>query len=254
MIDTHTHIYLQEFDEDRRAVIDRAEKSGITRMILPNVDVETVGALRQTLNDYSSLCKGAMGLHPTSINQDYKRDLSCIEAELDRGEYCAVGEIGMDLYWDKTYLHQQLDAFGVQVRWACERKIPFIIHCREAFDEIVSVLKPLSPLSLTGVFHSFGGTPEQVKIVRELGDFYFGINGVATFKNAHLEATVQEIGIDRLVLETDAPYLAPVPFRGKRNEPSYIVKTAEKMAAILELSLQEVEMQTTRNAERLFKL
>ena len=254
MIDTHTHIYLQEFDEDRRAVIDRAEKSGITRMILPNVDVETVGALRQTLNDYSSLCKGAMGLHPTSINQDYKRDLSCIEAELDRGEYCAVGEIGMDLYWDKTFLREQIDAFTLQVRWSCNKKIPVIIHCREAFDEIVSVLKPLSPLSLTGVFHSFGGTPEQVKIVRELGDFYFGINGVATFKNAHLEATVQEIGIDRLVLETDAPYLAPVPFRGKRNEPSYIVKTAEKMAAILELSLQEVEVQTTRNAERLFKL
>ena len=154
MIDTHTHIYLQEFDEDRRAVIDRAEKSGITRMILPNVDVETVGALRQTLNDCSSLCKGAMGLHPTSINQDYKRDLSCIEAELDRGEYCAVGEIGMDLYWDKTFLREQIDAFTSQVRWSCNKKIPVIIHCRDAFDETVAALKSLSSLSLTGVFRS----------------------------------------------------------------------------------------------------
>ena len=139
MIDTHTHIYLQEFDEDRRAVIDRAEKSGITRMILPNVDVETVGALRQTLNDYSSLCKGAMGLHPTSINQDYKRDLSCIEAELDRGEYCAVGEIGMDLYWDKTFLREQIDAFTSQVRWSCNKKIPVIICCGIKISFVVIV-------------------------------------------------------------------------------------------------------------------
>ncbi len=173
MIDTHTHIYLQEFDEDRRAVIDRAEKSGITRMILPNVDVETVGALRQTLSGYSSLCKGAMGLHPTSINQDYKRDLSCIEAELDRGEYCAVGEIGMDLYWDKTFLREQIDAFTSQVRWSCNKKIPVIIHCRDAFDETVAALKSLSSLSLTGVFHSFGGTPDQVKIFSGIGRFLF---------------------------------------------------------------------------------
>lgn len=254
MIDTHTHIYLQEFDEDRRAVIDRAEKSGITRMILPNVDVETVGALRQTLNDCSSLCKGAMGLHPTSINQDYKRDLSCIEAELDRGEYCAVGEIGMDLYWDKTFLREQIDAFTSQVRWSCNKKIPVIIHCRDAFDETVAALKSLSSLSLTGVFHSFGGTPDQVKIIRELGDFYFGINGVVTFKNARLDETIREIGVDRVLLETDAPYLAPVPFRGKRNEPSYIVKNAEKIAEILGLSNQEVEERTSRNAEILFKL
>ena len=185
-----------------------------------------------------------MGLHPTSINQDYKRDLSCIEAELDRGEYCAVGEIGMNLYWDKTFLREQIDAFTSQVRWSCNKKIPVIIHCRDAFDETVAALKSLSSLSLTGVFHSFGGTPDQVKIIRELGDFYFGINGVVTFKNARLDETIREIGVDRVLLETDAPYLAPVPFRGKRNEPSYIVKTAEKIAEILGLSNQEVEERT----------
>lgn len=173
MIDTHTHIYLQEFDEDRRAVIDRAEKSGITRMILPNVDVETVGALRQTLNDCSSLCKGAMGLHPTSINQDYKRDLSCIEAELDRGEYCAVGEIGMDLYWDKTFLREQIDAFTSQVRWSCNKKIPVIIHCRDAFDETVAALKSLSSLSLTGVFHQFWRDSRSSKDNSGIGRFLF---------------------------------------------------------------------------------
>lgn len=165
-----------------------------------------------------------------------------------------MGEIGMDLYWDKTFLREQIDAFTSQVRWSCNKKIPVIIHCRDAFDETVAALKSLSSLSLTGVFHSFGGTPDQVKIIRELGDFYFGINGVVTFKNARLDETIREIGVDRVLLETDAPYLAPVPFRGKRNEPSYIVKTAEKIAEILGLSNQEVEERTSRNAEILFKL
>lgn len=252
MVDTHTHIYLSEFDEDREAIVSRAEKSGVVRMILPNVDMGTIPFLKRTLREYPSSCRAAMGLHPTSVNENYEFDLRHIESELDRGEYCAVGEIGIDLYWDRTFLKEQLKAFDIQVRWACERSLPVIIHSRDAFEEIVSVLKPYSPLFLKGVFHSFGGTPEQVKVIRELGDFYFGINGVVTFKNARLDVTVQEIGIDRILLETDAPYLAPVPFRGKRNEPSYIVKTAEKIADVLDISFERVVDVTTRNAENLF--
>lgn len=252
MIDTHTHIYLSEFDEDREAVVSRAFAAGVTRMILPNVDSATVEPLKQTLNDYPDLCWAAMGLHPTSIDGNFRKDLQHIESEIDRGDYCAVGEIGVDLYWDKTFVKEQLCAFDMQVRWACERNLPVVIHSRDSFDEIVSVLKPLVPLSLKGVFHSFGGTPEQVKIIRDLGDFYFGINGVATFKNARLDNTMREIGIARLLLETDAPYLAPVPFRGKRNEPSYIVKTAEKIAGILALPFEKVAAQTTLNATALF--
>lgn len=252
MVDTHTHIYLPEFDEDREAVVERAEKSGITCMILPNVDAETILPLQQTLKDYPSLCRGAMGLHPTSVNENYISDLRNIEAELDRGEYCAVGEIGVDLYWDRSFAKEQFEAFGIQVRWACERNLPVIIHSRDAFDEIVSVLKSLSSLPLKGVFHSFGGTPEQVRMIRELGDFYFGINGIVTFKNARLDATVQEIGLDLLLLETDAPYLAPVPFRGKRNEPSYIIKTAEKLADILAVPFEIIVGRTMQNASNLF--
>lgn len=252
MVDTHTHIYLPEFEEDREAVVNRAKEVGITRMILPNVDMDTLVPLQQTLEEYPFLCRAAMGLHPTSVNGDYIFDLQCIKDELDRGGYCAVGEIGVDLYWDKTFVKEQLKAFETQVRWAYERNLPVIIHSRDAFDEIISVLKPISSLPLKGVFHSFGGTPEQVRIIRELGDFFFGINGVVTFKNVRLDATVQEIGIDRLLLETDAPYLAPVPFRGKRNEPSYIIKTAEKIADILDISFEKVVEQTTRNADNLF--
>ena len=168
------------------------------------------------------------------------------------GNYCAVGEIGLDLYWDKTYAREQEEAFVEQANWAVELDLPVIIHCRDAFDEIVALLRSGRVAPFRGVFHSFTGTAGEVCALRALGDYYFGINGIVTFKNAHLEDMVREVGIDRLLLETDAPYLAPVPYRGKRNEPSYLPRMARRIADILEISLDEVESATTANALRLF--
>lgn len=254
IVDTHTHIYLPEFGEDLEAVVSRAVASGIGHFVLPNVDTETIAPLREVREKYPCLMSSAMGLHPTSVNDTYKPALDAVYKELCSGDYCGVGEIGLDLYWDKTYYKQQTDVFVTQLKWAAEKDLPVIIHCRDAFDEIIEVFDRLKQIPVRGVFHSFGGTPEQVEKVKGAGDFYFGINGVATFKNAHLENTVRAIGLSRLLLETDAPYLAPVPYRGKRNEPAYLVRTAEKMASVFGIEESEIEETTTRNAVSLFRL
>ena len=224
MIDTHTHIYLEEFDEDRIEVVRRAREAGVERVILPNVDFDTVQAMHATNDLFPGYCRMAMGLHPTSVEADYRERLGQVRELLFSGEYCAVGEIGLDLYWDKTYAEEQKEAFVMQTGWAAESGLPVIIHCREAFDEIL----------------------------RGTGDYYFGINGIVTFKNAHLEDMVREVGIGRILLETDAPYLAPVPYRGKRNEPSYLPYMAKRIAEILDITTAEVEEATTANAVRLF--
>ena len=252
IFDTHTHIYLPEFDEDCEAVVERAKDSGVVMMMLPNVDTETVEPLKKVVSKYADSCIAAMGLHPTSVAENYKVALDEIALEFDNGVYNAVGEVGMDLYWDKTFRKEQLEVFAEQLRWAQASLLPVIIHNREAIDDTLAVLKQ-NPVERF-VMHSFGGSPIDVKRVREAGDAYFGINGVVTFKNAKLEDTVREIGIDRLVVETDAPYLSPVPYRGKRNEPSYIVNTVKKVAEILSLSQEEVEQATFDNACRLFSV
>ena len=252
MIDTHTHIYLEEFDEDRAEVVRRAREAGVERVILPNVDLDTVEAMRATHELFPGYCRMAMGLHPTSVEADYREKLDRTKELLLAGGYCAVGEIGLDLYWDKTYAREQEEAFVEQTNWAVELDLPVIIHCRDAFDEIVALLRSGRVAPFRGVFHSFTGTAGEVRTLRALGDYYFGINGIVTFKNAHLEDMVREVGIDRLLLETDAPYLAPVPYRGKRNEPSYLPRMARRIADILEISLDEVESVTTANALRLF--
>ena len=254
MIDTHTHIYLTEFDNDRDDVVLRAREAGITKVVLPNVDLTTIRPLDEAVNRYAGFCIPAMGLHPTSVDSNYKKVLDHIAKLLDTSEYCAIGEIGLDLYWDKTFISEQIDALIQQMTWASSKKLPVIIHCREALPEILQVLKDLRHLSLQGVFHSFSGTPDDVSMISEFGDFYFGINGVATFKNVHLEDVVKKIGLHRLLLETDAPYLTPVPFRGKRNEPAYIIYTARRLADIMGISLSELSDQTTYNACRLFGL
>lgn len=252
IFDTHTHIYLPEFDEDCNLVIERAKEAGVTIMMLPNVDVETISPLKKVLESNADCCVAAMGLHPTSVAEDYKARLDEIFRELENGEYKAVGEVGVDLYWDKTFRAEQLEVFAEQLRWAATKSLPVIIHNREAIDDTIAVLRQ-NPIERF-VMHSFGGSPNDVKRVREVGDAYFGINGVATFKNARLEDTIKEIGLDRLVVETDAPYLSPVPYRGKRNEPAYIVNTVNKIAEVLSVSKEEVEKVTFDNACRLFSL
>lgn len=253
MIDTHTHIYLEEFDEDRSRVVRRAQEAGVTHIVLPNVDVETIEPLHRTKSLFPAFCSMAMGLHPISVNNDYRSALSVIRQWLDKGMYCAIGEIGMDLYWDKTFVREQEIVFAKQCEWAAEMGLPVIIHCRDAFVPIIEVLRSLKQIP-AGVFHSFTGTADQVRTVRETGDFYFGINGIVTFKKSDLDDMVREAGLDRIVLETDAPYLAPVPFRGKRNEPSYLPFMAKKMAEIFDTDVADIESRTTTNARMLFGL
>ncbi len=252
MIDTHTHIYLEEFDNDQADAVRRAQEAGVKHIILPNVDLDTVQAMHNTFNRYPGYCRMAMGLHPTSVEADYRQQLEQIHTLLMEGNYCAVGEIGLDLYWDKSFAREQEEAFIVQVGWAVEANLPVIIHCRDAFAEIITLLQSGRVPQFRGVFHSFTGTADEVRQLRTVGDYYFGINGIVTFKNAHLEEMVQEVGIDRLLLETDAPYLAPVPHRGKRNEPAYLPRMAERIATILNLTPTEVDAATTANAIRLF--
>ncbi len=252
IFDTHTHIYLSEFDEDCQLVVQRAKESGVVMMMLPNVDIETIEPLKRVLNRYPDCCIAAMGLHPTSVEEDYIQQLQQVYKELLCGNYRAVGEIGIDLYWDKTYRSQQIEVFAEQLKWARAMSLPVIIHNREALNDTLQTLKQ-NPVEKF-VMHSFGGTPEDVKRVREVGDAYFGINGVVTFKNARLDDTIREIGISRLLVETDAPYLTPVPYRGKRNEPSYIVNTINKIAEVLEISASDVQKATFDNAVKFFSL
>lgn len=250
IFDTHTHIYLEEFDTDRAAVVDRAVKSGVGKMMLPNVDTETVTALKKTLSDYPSYCIAAMGLHPTSVTDGYREALDVIRRELDSGIYHAVGEVGIDLYWDTTYRNQQVAAFEEQLAWAKEKSLPVIIHNRDAFRDTMSSLERVGWGEI--VLHSFGGSPDEVKEARRVCDPYFGINGVVTFKNSALTDTVKEIGLSRLLAETDAPYLTPVPYRGKRNEPSYITNTVNKIAEILGISSEQAADAMYKNACAVF--
>lgn len=252
IFDTHTHIYLPEFDEDCQLVVQRAKESGVVMLMLPNVDVETIYPLKSVLKRYPDCCIAAMGLHPTSVGEDYKQQLKQIYDELLQGDYKAVGEIGIDLYWDTTYRNEQIEVFGEQLKWANSMSLPVIIHNREALEDTLHTLKQ-NPVERF-VMHSFGGTADEVKRVREVGDAYFGINGVATFKNAKLDDTIREIGIRRLLVETDAPYLTPVPYRGKRNEPSYIVNTINKVAEVLGMSHDDVQNATYSNAMRFFSV
>ena len=251
LFDTHTHLYLPEFDSDRRDVMDRAVSAGVGRMLFPNVDLGTIAPMKSLRSEYPDITLMAMGLHPTEISERWRDDLAVIQDELDRDDYVAVGEIGIDLYWDKTYRKEQMEALACQLDWAVSRQMPVIIHCREGLTETLDVLADFGG-KVRGVFHSFGGTVAEVEQIRRCGDFYFGINGIVTFKNSGLKDVLPEIGVSRILLETDAPYLAPVPYRGKRNESAYIVNTAQTVALSLSTEVDEVADITTKNAENLF--
>ncbi|MCT4587928.1 MAG: TatD family hydrolase [Carboxylicivirga sp.] len=254
MIDTHSHIYLSEFDEDRNDVIERAKNTGIEAVLLPNVDGETIEAMHQLESANQGFCHAMMGVHPTSVKADYQEALKEVKEYLDKRSYIAVGEIGIDLYWDKTFRQEQMQAFEQQIVWAKELKIPIVIHCRDAFREVFEVVDKQMDDNLKGVFHSFGGGIEEAKRVLNYQTFMLGINGVVTFKNTNLRETLKEVPLNKLVLETDAPYLAPVPKRGRRNEPAYLGRIAETIALAHNVSVDEVKKQTTANAKQLFAL
>ena len=252
MIDTHSHIYSEEFDADGDEVIQRAKEAGVTKIVLPNVDAQSLPRMLELEAQYPDYCYAAVGLHPESLKENYQIELDIIREELERRKYLAVGEIGIDLYWDKTYQTEQIRAFQTQVEWAIEFNLPVIIHVRNSHNETIQALKPYSGKGLKGIFHCFGGTPEEAAEIFSLGDFKLGIGGVVTFKNSGLAATLMHIPLEKLVLETDSPYLTPVPFRGKRNESSYLRYVAARLSEIYAVPQDEVNRITTESANSVF--
>ena len=255
LVDTHTHLYLPEFEDTPgggAAAVERAIAAGVTHMIFPNVSLDTIGPMQRLAAQYPGRISMAMGLHPTEVGENWQEDTDRTLAEFSNAGYCALGEVGIDLYWDRTYEHQQMLSLERQLAFAAERALPVIIHCREGLPQVLEVLSQFP--ALTAVFHSFGGAIADVEAIRRHGDHYFGINGIVTFKNCHVRDTLPAIGLDRLVLETDSPYLAPVPHRGKRNESAYLIHTAAHIAATLCLPPEEIASRTTANATRLFSL
>lgn len=248
LIDTHAHLYLPEFENDLEAVIGRAEAAGVGAIYLPAIDSSTHSAMLKTEEAYL-ICQSMMGLHPCSVGENFEEELRVIESYLQQRRFIAIGEIGLDFYWDETFTKEQYAAFHWQIELALRHQLPIAIHSRNATDECIDVVSQYK--NLRGVFHCFSGNEEQAGKLKALG-FYLGIGGVATFKNAGLDKVVQAIGLSNLVLETDAPYLAPAPYRGKRNEPAYTKLVAEKLAALLQLDLAEIAKITSANAEKLF--
>jgi TatD DNase family protein len=252
LIDTHAHIYSSKFDSDRDEVIQEIQDSGVERIYMPNVDVETIEAMLACETKYPGLCIPMMGLHPCDVKEDFRNQLSIMKGWLDKRPFAAVGEIGLDLYWDKTFFEQQKEALKIQIEWAKEKQLPIVLHCRESMDETIAIVKENHNGALRGIFHCFNGNVSQAKQIIEMG-FLLGIGGVATYKNGGLDQVIPEIGLDNLVLETDAPYLAPVPFRGKRNSPAYLPYIAEKIGDYLQVSKEIVASKTKENALNLFK-
>lgn len=251
LVDTHAHIYLEEFEKDRAEILQRAEKEGIEKIFLPAIDSTTHGQMLKLEAGYPGQCTSMMGLHPCYVKENYEAELKIVEDYLAQRSFAAVGEIGLDFYWDKTFTEQQYKAFHRQIEWALHYDIPIAIHSRNATDECIEVVASHQDGRLTGVFHCFSGNADQAKKVADLG-FYLGIGGVVTFKNSGLDKAIEDISLDYLVLETDAPYLAPVPFRGKQNEPSYLKYVLDKIATIKHCSMEEVAAVTTANAKKLF--
>ncbi len=250
-IDTHAHIYHEDFDKDRDDMLRACEEVGVAKIFMPNVDHTSIDAMLE-LESRSKGCFAMMGLHPCSVKKDFEKELYVVEQWLGKRKFAAVGEIGTDLYWDKTFWEQQQEAFKIQVAWAKQYELPIVIHCRESIDQTIELVRQLKDDKLTGIFHCFSGSVEQAQQIIELG-FYLGIGGVATFKNGGLDKALPTVGVERLVLETDSPYLAPVPHRGKRNEPAYIPMIGNRVAELLGVGVEEVQTITTKNADKLFE-
>ncbi len=253
LIDTHTHLYSEAFNDDIDAVISRAKEQGITHFFLPAIDSNYTQAMHQLKNKYPKEMHLMMGLHPTSVKENYHKELAHVEEQFTYHSFCAVGEIGIDLYWDKTTLDIQKEAFKHQIRLAKKHNLPIVIHCRNAFDEIFEVLETEKSDDLFGIFHCFTGTYEQAQRAISF-NMKLGIGGVVTFKNGKIDTFLHNIPLQHIVLETDSPYLAPVPYRGKRNESSYLSLICEKVAAVYQLTPEEVAKQTSQNALAVFTL
>ena len=252
LIDTHTHVYDHQFSLDRNEAMKRALDAGVGMMLLPNVDASTIAPMLELHEQYPDCTRVMMGLQPEEVKEDYKEVLSMMEKELERGIYIGVGEVGLDFYWDVTFERQQLDALEIQLDWAKQLGLPLSIHCRNAFDKMVKILEKKQDGGLRGIMHCFTGTEEEAKAYLELG-FHLGLGGVTTYKNCGVKDYLPNLPLDRIVLETDAPYLAPVPCRGKRNEPSFLVHTAKCIAEILQMPLEDFAAATTSNVKDLFQ-
>jgi len=252
LIDTHCHLYLPEFAADQQAMINRAIDKGVERFYLPAIDSTVIDSMLLLEATFAGRCFPMMGLHPCSVQANYKDELAMVEEWLGKRNFVAIGEIGLDFYWDKTFTQQQYQAFNQQMEWALQYDVPIVIHSREAMQECIEAVKPFAAKGLTGIFHCFGDTLQSANEIISMG-FYLGIGGVITYKKSGLEELIKNISLNHIVLETDAPYLTPVPFRGKRNESSYITYVAETIARAKNISVEEVADITTKNANTVFR-
>ncbi len=253
LIDTHTHIYLEQFDKDRPAAIERAVQAGISYLLMPNIDSKSVAPMMAVAEDYPKMCFPMMALHPTSVKEDYQQELDVVGGWLEKERFVAVGETGIDLYWDTTFIEQQKDSLARHVDWAVQYDLPLVLHARNSLNEIFDVLAAHRHLSFTGVFHCFPGDARQAAKALDMG-FLLGIGGVVTYKKSLMPEVVQFAGLDNIILETDAPYLSPVPHRGKRNESAFLTHIAARIADLIGVDLDEVAARTTANARKLFKI
>lgn len=253
MIDTHAHIYATEFDNDRDEVVKRALEQGISHILLPNIDLESIEPMLKTEAAYPEVCRSMMGLHPCYVDANVDETLKTIHSWFDKHNFIAVGEIGIDLYWDKTYKAEQEKAFITQLNWAKELNLPAVIHTRDSIEETLALLKTEQDGSLSGVFHCFGGSVKEAKAINDLG-FHLGLGGVSTFKNGGMDKVIPHLDLNKVILETDCPYLAPVPHRGKRNEPAFISLIAERVAFLTNINVNEIIQTTNKNVKSLFLL
>lgn len=254
IIDTHSHLFVDDFDADRPEVMLRAREAGITHILMPNIDVASVEPMLRVCGEYPGYCFPMIGLHPTEVDANYRDALAALKPLLDEHPFIAVGEVGLDLYWDKTYKAEQLAALEEQIGWALERNLPLVIHSREAFPELYALFSHYKESPIRGVFHSFTGTADEAHALLEFPGFMLGINGVVTFKKSTLPDALSEVPLSRIVVETDSPYLAPTPYRGKRNESSYVARVVEKLSEIYALSPDAIADTTYRNACAVFGL
>ena len=255
LIDTHAHLYVDRFKDDLADIVLRAKEAQVEKVLLPNIDVDTIDALKAITAQHSSFFLPMMGLHPTSIDNSYKENLDIIYRELNSDfPYLAIGEIGIDLYWDNTYIKEQTEAFEQQLSWSLEKDLPVAIHSRNSYDEVVASVSRVGGDKLRGVFHSFSGDANYLKELLKFEGFYIGINGIVTFNNSNLREVLKNCPVERIVLETDAPYLSPVPYRGKRNEPMYLKHINQSLADIYAIEYSEMAQITKTNAMRLFDL
>lgn len=254
-IDTHTHLFASEFDNDIDIVIKNALDNGISKMLLPNIDSTTTTKMLQLCDRHPNNCYPMIGLHPCSVKKDnLEKEISHVEQMLSQNKFIAVGEIGLDLYWDKSTLDLQKIAFESQIEIAKKYQLPIVIHVRDSFDEAIEIVERLNDYNLSGVFHCFTGNLEEAQRIINLNNFYLGIGGVVTFKNGGINKIIKQVSLDRIILETDSPYLSPTPFRGTRNESKYLLNIAHKMAELYNIDIEDIAKKTTKNAIDLFHL